>query len=507
MMQRAWDSTTAWHSRLWAHESGAWRATGRQVALGLGVFAAVWLALLGFVNLTPPTDNIEQLTWVRSLEWGYYKHPPLPTWLFWLPVKLFGLSAATSYAMGAACTLGAMAVMWQLLTRLRGSTYATVALLAALCITYYNGRLHYYNHNVVLLLLSTACATLCWQAFATRHLRWWLALGLVLGLGALAKYQIAITGLCVAVFALHQRAWREPVHRLGAVMASLIALTVFAPHIEWLRRHDFVAIRYAVDTSLGAGFSASKRLATASIWLIDQVANRALPALILLWVAARSQRSVRVLAPGHGPTRPGDAARALLLIWGWTPLLFMPLMGLVAGSDLPLHWGTPFLPFLVPATMELLRSVVWQRVKLAKVGGAFVLVQCLLMVTSQITSTFGRFAARDRLGRGFDSTQLAQRIAEPARAALGGPIRVVSGNAVLAGALALRLREQPLVLISGRFDQSPWVEPELVRRCGMVEIGPMQSLPAGTPLGPPWPDLAWRAVGREASAAACPVSP
>src|SRR5256885_10565865 len=27
-------------------------------------------------------DNLEQLTWVHSLEWGYYKHPPLPTGCF-----------------------------------------------------------------------------------------------------------------------------------------------------------------------------------------------------------------------------------------------------------------------------------------------------------------------------------------------------------------------------------------------------------------------------------------
>ena len=48
------------------------------------VFAALWLSLLGFSSFAPPIDNIEQLTWVRSLEWGYYKHPPLPTWLLWL---------------------------------------------------------------------------------------------------------------------------------------------------------------------------------------------------------------------------------------------------------------------------------------------------------------------------------------------------------------------------------------------------------------------------------------
>ena len=45
------------------------RLLGRAVVCGL-VFAALWLSLLGATSLTPPIDNIEQLTWVRSLEWG-----------------------------------------------------------------------------------------------------------------------------------------------------------------------------------------------------------------------------------------------------------------------------------------------------------------------------------------------------------------------------------------------------------------------------------------------------
>ena len=91
------------------------------------LFAVAWLLHLDHASLTPPADNIEQLTWVASLEAGYYKHPPLPTWLLWLPVRLFGASARTSYAMGAAFTLGTMAVLWQLVARLRGRRHVTVA--------------------------------------------------------------------------------------------------------------------------------------------------------------------------------------------------------------------------------------------------------------------------------------------------------------------------------------------------------------------------------------------
>jgi 4-amino-4-deoxy-L-arabinose transferase-like glycosyltransferase len=468
------------------------------VALGLALFAGIWLTHLAHASLVPPVDDIEQLLWVRSLEWGYYKHPPLPTWLIWLPVQMFGLSAWVAYALGAVCTLGAMAMLWYLLARIRGSTHASVALLAVLCITYYNGRLYYFNHNSVLLLLSTLCAVLCWQAFSTRRLRWWLALGLALGLGALAKYQIAVTVLSLAAFLLHQRAWRDPQHRRGALLAGLVALTVFAPHIEWLHAHDFAPIRYAVESSLGARLGATERVLASLGWLLDQLFNRALPALILLAVVARSVPA-RPLAPHR------DAARSLLLAWGVVPLLSMTLMGMAAGADLQLQWGTPFLLFAVPAVMELRPRLAWQRANVPGLVKVFIVIQGLLLVLSQLSSPLGPPALRDRHWRAFDSAQLAERIAEPARAALSGPIRVVIGATGPAGALALRLPERPPVLIDGRFDRSPWIDADLLRRCGALQLGPARSMAGAMPVGPDFPGLAWRIVPRELGAAPCPA--
>ena len=54
-----------------------------------------------------------------------------------------------TYVLGAACTMSAAVLLWQLLVKVRGPAYAVVALLAALCITFYNGRLYYYNHNTL----------------------------------------------------------------------------------------------------------------------------------------------------------------------------------------------------------------------------------------------------------------------------------------------------------------------------------------------------------------------
>lgn len=480
--------------------------TGLQVAIGLTLFAAVWLSVLAFTSLSPPADNIEQLTWVRSLEWGYYKHPPLPTWLLWLPVKLFGLSAWASYGMGAVMTLGALAIMWRLLVTLRGPAYAGLALLAALCITYYNGRLNYYNHNIVLMFIATASAALCWQAFATRRLRWWIALGVAIGLGLLSKYQIAVTVASVLAFAIHQRAWRDPAHRVGLLCATLVALLMFTPHIDWLRVHDFGPIEYAEDTSIGIGLGALARLKNSFSWLVDQLITRGFPAFALLAVAAKPLRKLNrmTLAESRSQAAPQrDSAKALIYAWGVLPLCFMPLVGVVTGAELPAHWGTPFLLFAVPAAMELAPSRFWDRADLSKVVCAFLVIQALVMARDYVTSPYGMAALANNHWRNFNSQAFEQRVGDAARTELKGPVRIVIGEKLMAETLALQLPERPLVLIDGRFDISPWLERDAVERCGAVELGPTVTLQGGTPVGSLLPDISWRVLMPRQGAVPC----
>ncbi|MDQ2780515.1 MAG: glycosyltransferase family 39 protein [Pseudomonadota bacterium] len=468
----------------------------------LTVFAAVWLLQLDWTSLSPPTDNIEQLTWVHALEWGYYKHPPLPTWLFWLFEQVLGATARTTYVAGAACTLASMALMWSLLRRLRGAHAATVALLAALCITYYNARLYYYNHETVLMVLVAASAWACWRAHVSGSMRWWAALGLALGLGALAKYQIAVSVACVLVFWLQQRAWRVRAHRHGLLLAAAVALLVLAPHLDWLRSHDFAPIRYASESSLAAGVGFWRRCAGALIWVFNQLINRAFPAwLLLAWAAHGARRAAAepVVAPAATPDASAAAtalqasSRSFLLIWGGLPLAFMPTMGLLTGAGLQLHWGTPFLLFAVPAVMELTSGrVAWSRVPLRSVWLAFGIIQALLLMESVLSSPKGPALLQEHRWRAFDSAALAQAIESPARAALGGRICVVSGPPDESGALALQLHDRPLVLIDGRQDHSPWVPRDLVAECGMVRLRAAAAGPGWHAAGAAFPKLSWQ---------------
>src|SRR5574344_771762 len=181
----------------------SWVLTPLSVALLLLAFGLVWSGSYALTAFSPGTDNIEQLVWVRSLEWGYYKHPPLTTWLLGAAAAVFGPSVGLTYVLGTLVTLAALGLFWALLRSLRGAPYATLATLAALCITFYNGRLYYFNHNVVLTLWVACAVVLTWRVTQRPRVATWVVLGLVSGLGLLTKYQFVLALAAIGLWWLH----------------------------------------------------------------------------------------------------------------------------------------------------------------------------------------------------------------------------------------------------------------------------------------------------------------
>jgi hypothetical protein len=358
-----------------------------------------------------------------------------------------------------------------------------------------------------------------------------MALGVAIGLGALTKYQMAVTVVPVLAFVVHQRAWRDPAHRLGLLGACLTALVILVPHIEWLRNHDFGPIGYAVESSLGVGLGVPARIENTLLWLVDQLLSRGVPAFALLGLAAwqlRHSASVR-RAPSLTQAAPHrDPARALIFAWGIVPLCLMPFIGIFLGAELKGHWGRAFLIFAVPAAMELAPRGFWDRVDLLKLLPVFLVIQAALLTEELAVSSDGRTTFGLHHLKTLDSAAYANVIADRARAQLGGHIRVVSGPERQAGILAIELPEKPLVLIDGRPDRSPWISAGLVDRCGAVELGSTAAVgltrhvevgppaaryadvhidPVGAePVGQMLPGLSWRVRLPKSGALPCEIA-
>ncbi|MBK6869016.1 MAG: glycosyltransferase family 39 protein [Burkholderiales bacterium] len=472
------------------------------------LFAIAWLALLALAERTPPIDNVEQWVWSHGLAWGYYKHPPLPTWIAAGVQVVLGRTPIVINVLGALCAITTFVMFWHLLRQLYGRAFALLALLAVLCLTYSTQRLHYFNHNTVLMPLTAAIALLLWRA-TNRPWRWtWAVIGLLIGTGLLAKYQMALVAACVGLWWLRLEGWRDAEHRVGALWCVLAALAVFSPHLWWLVVSDWAPLNSARQSSLGAALPWRARPGHVLHWLLDWFGNRLLPAWIFLalaaWVLAH-----RLPAPGTqgagniaATVTPVRTARQFLMLWGLVPPLLMAGLGLAAGVQLQFKWSTSFALWTVPAIMACLPLGSWitrTRELPRSIWIGFFILQLLLAVWLGVsayrgmgmvsTATLPNWSQRD-----FKS--VARVVDEQARASLDGPVQVICGPYGVSGAIAQHLPQSPQVLIDGSLDKSPWLSAESLRGARAVHVAPACELPEGAFwIMPGW--IGWTGYGIE----------
>ncbi|PUE33369.1 glycosyltransferase family 39 protein [Limnohabitans sp. Jir72] len=445
------------------------------LALLMLLFGLVWVGHLSSVALTAPMDNMEQWVWSHSLQWGYYKHPPLPTWLLSLPQMLTGPTTLTSQILGSLCTLTAAMIFASLVRQIWGAHSALIAVLAGLCITFYNGRLNYYNHNVLLMLCVSLSAYCWWQIVTSGRTRWWVLLGVSAGAGMLSKYQYLLVCAPSAYLIWQLKPWRSKQQLQGLGLAILTATLLCSPHVWWLLHQDMAnsPIQYALKTSrpefLQSAAPVANRLRS-GIWLMDLLFNRCLPAILFLFIVKALYRPISADQHTHNTAISGTR---FLLVWGILPPLCITLLGLFLGMDLQMQWGTAFAIWTVPPLMMFLRLHQKQiHPKRAWVVlSFFVGIQSLLIIQSYETSAFGCCAqSAPTRWRLFDSPTIARELADSVRDTTEGRIKIIVGPATVAGAIAMALKEHPKVLIDGNLTISPWVLDEELQAPGVIQL-------------------------------------
>ena len=142
----------------------------------LVAFIAATLLLWSLVPLLTgwdvPADNLEQLSWALTPDWGYTKHPPFPTWMLIGMQQVLPDGLWLTYVLGGLQVALMMTVAFVLTAELQGRRAAIVAVLFIGLITYYTQRLHFYNHNTAM-LCAHALACLCvWRALVRGGTVW-----------------------------------------------------------------------------------------------------------------------------------------------------------------------------------------------------------------------------------------------------------------------------------------------------------------------------------------------
>ncbi|MDN5780540.1 MAG: glycosyltransferase family 39 protein [Luteimonas sp.] len=293
------------HFRLW-HGALSRPALGLLLAIAL---ARLLLHLLTNGQYGFHRDELAVLDDAHHLAWGYVAYPPLVPFLAHASMQLFGDSLSAFRAPSALAQALAVLFSGLIARELGGHRFAqAVAAIAVACVPFsmLAGSMLQYTSPDYLWWVLAAWVLLRLANGSDR--RWWLALGLVIGLGMMTRYTMLFcaAGVVVAVLATSLRRQLANPWLWAGVVVSLL---VFAPNAWWQWRHDFVYLDFvqhihARDVRIGrtGGFLTGQLMLGAGpllawLWLVG-----------LAWLAfAASARPWRVLAWLY--------ATALLLFW------------------------------------------------------------------------------------------------------------------------------------------------------------------------------------------------
>lgn len=216
------------------------------IVLAVKAALMVGLILYGEIGLGP--DEAQYWTWSQFLDWGYYSKPPGIAWQIWLGTKLFGntelgvrffslvfafLISLSVYRLALACRLQPRTAFWAGVA-MALSPLGVMASLFAIT-------------DVGMVLFWTWCCIVMAEALAQKHSPNFLLLGLLVGIGALFKWQAYYFWLLVVGFIPFYRFLYKK-ELFAGIVISLLGLF---PSIVWNSKHNWVTFRHVLATFLG----------------------------------------------------------------------------------------------------------------------------------------------------------------------------------------------------------------------------------------------------------------
>lgn len=220
-------------------------------ALALILCVAGLRLCINWLELVPVHfDEAQYWAYGQEMAAGHFSKPPLVGWIIrfstWLGGDtLFALrvGAVVAHAAVALFVFLAARALWDGMTGFWAAAGYTLA----------------PGVSASTMIMSTdpvmmafwALALWAWvRAAETGRLRWWVLLGVALGLGMLAKYTaIAFAGAALGYGLLSARGRDWP----GVGVAAAVALVVLSPNLIWLAQHDFVTATHVAEDAAPAG--------------------------------------------------------------------------------------------------------------------------------------------------------------------------------------------------------------------------------------------------------------
>jgi hypothetical protein len=433
----------------------------------LVVRTVAWFGFAAVAIPNPPLDLVEWLSWGHSLEWGYPKHPPLPAWL---AAGFARLSPGGVWGVYLLAYLTAAACIWAAWRLAREYLPPPQALLAALCL---EGSLYLTNdpaewsNNVALDLGWALVILFAYRAIRTGSTGWWAAAGLATGLALLCKYTVGVVLLPLAAYLVIDRDARRNLRRPGPYVAAAVAAAVFAPHLAWLVRNDFITLTYASERS--ADVRAMAHLRNPAEFVLGQTYH-VIPILLVLYPALWRRRES---APAPAVERRPGLGFLHAVVLG--PAALLLLLSAATGCLLREIWGSPLWTFLGVWALATFRGGTAPLSPGLVVRRAAV-VAAVMLAVALVRLEAWPYISGKTYRQQYPGRQLSDELNRRWSERYDRPFPIVAGEAWAAGNVCVFSPQRPVLYSSGAMGYlvfepkaSPWTnDDDLNARGGVV---------------------------------------
>lgn len=407
--------------------------TPRQLfALLLGYFA-LHVLIRTCLSSSLDLDEAEQTMLTQKFSWGYGTAPPLYTWIQMLFFAVLGkgvLALALWKNLVLLATYGFVYASARLLTRShRCGAAAALSLLFMPHVVWESQR--DLTHSVLASACTGATLFTLLRAQETKQTRWYLALGLGIGVGMLAKLNFGFWVVGLLLAALSMREFRAAVLTPRMLLALGLSCLLVLPCGVWGLTHRDLVLQTSSklgvqgsDTWLVAVTTGLRHLVQAVVAFIGP------PGLVYLLVFWKAPNTAA--ASSAPPAGAKLMLRAFLLIL----VLLVVLMVCFRATGFRERWFQPILicaPVLAVAWLRPRLDA--QRLRGVTFLGMGVMVAVALMIP-------GRILFIEWLNREEPLSRPYAELARQIRSALPGPALLVTDTMVLGGNLHLALPEQ-----------------------------------------------------------------
>lgn len=454
-------------------EAGSFSGT---VKISLLVYFLIWALAPWLIIDSHFLDVTEGISWGREWQLGYYKHPPLSSWVLYSFYYLFG--NVGPYLLSQLCILLTLTLVWQLgrsIYRESGDNLRVrLGTLSLLLIFYFTWPSIEFNHNLAQMPVW-AGLTLCFYRAVHGDLdkatAYWLSTGTLAGVALLTKYSSVVLILSLALYLATSQQTRSWFRRPVFWCSALIALLIFSPHLWWLMDHNFLPFEYAsARATLGKPWNAWLPFR----FLLVQILNHLFLILALMVCGLPFFRHLRQASDTKADCRRywlrKPPAILFLMFAGLGPALLTSFASLVLQMKTVDMWGMPMWNLSGLLVFSFLNRTWFERY-----SGRFqtLLVMFLAMVTvAMLLVHAGQGPAFKQLAR---SNWPSEAMSEQALAAWKGvstcPLTSVASEYWYSGLITNHLNPQqntgiqPSMLISKNLSLTPWVSlPDLSKQ-------------------------------------------